>query len=291
MSEPLGIIAGKGRLPIALARGMRDAGHPVCGVGLDGYYSPEFAALCDHFKVASILQIGRWIKICKRHGVKQAVLAGTVEKVQLHDPWRLLRNIPDWRTIDIWYRRARHDKRSSVLLRTLADELTRSGVELIDSTKYIPDQLALEGRMTRNAPKNPEDIVFGWGILEQSVEWEIGQAISVRERDVIGVEAIEGTDRLIMRSGELCRRGGWTLLKTASRNHDMRTDVPTIGLKTIELLAEQGASCLAVGAGRAILLDRPRVLEAAEKAGIAIVGIGPNGPEASLSVKADTQGG
>ena len=88
-------------------------------------------------------------------------------------------------------------------------------------------------------------------------------------------------------TGALCRRGGWTLLKTASRDHDMRADVPTIGLRTIEMLAEHGAGCLAVGAGRAILLDRPRVLEAADRAGIAIVGIGPDGPEASLGRKAE----
>jgi DUF1009 family protein len=291
MAETLGIIAGRGRLPIVIAEGMRASGHRICGVGLDGFHDPGFAELCDEFKVAGILQIGRWIRHCKRHGARRAVIAGTVEKVQLHDPWRLLRNIPDWRTIDIWYRRARHDKRSSVLLRTLADELTRSGVELIDSTSHIPDHLALEGVMTRNAPSHPEDIVFGWSILEQSVEWEIGQAITVRERDVIGVEAIEGTDRLIERSGGLCRRGGWTLLKTASRDHDMRADVPTIGLQTIEMLAKHGANCLAVGAGRTILLERPKVIEAAEAAGIALVGIGDSGPEAALSLRAGTHGG
>ena len=291
MAETLGIIAGKGRLPVVIAEGMRAAGHRVCGVGLKDFHDPEFREACDDFKEAGVLQIGRWIRLCRRHGARQAVLAGTVEKVRMHDPWRVLRNIPDWRTIDIWYRRLRHDKRSSILLRTVADELTRSGVELIDSTKYIPDHLALEGVMTRNEPAHPGDIVFGWGILEQSVEWEIGQAITVRELDVIGVEAIEGTDRLIERSGGLCPRGGWTLLKTASREHDMRADVPTIGLNTIEMLARHGANCLAVGAGRTILLDRPKVIEAAERAGIAIVGVGASGPDAALSTRPGTTGG
>ena len=291
MPEPLGIIAGRGRLPVVIAQGMREAGHEVVGIGLSGFYSPEFRDCCDRFHVAGMLQIGRWIRCCRRAGVTRAVLVGTVEKIHAHNPVRVLRNLPDWRTIDIWYRRLRHDRRSSVLLRTVADEITRSGVELIDTTRHIPDHLALEGVMTRNQPADPGDIVFGWSILEQSVEWEIGQAITVKERDVIGVEAIEGTDRLIERTGGLCRRGGWTLLKTASREHDMRADVPTIGLKTIEMLKQHGAKCLAVGAGRTILLDRPKVLEAAERAGIAIVGVGEDGAEAAIGKRAGSSRG
>lgn len=291
MSQPLGIIAGKGRLPVIIAEGMRSAGHEVCGVGLYGHYDPEFQTHCDHFGVAGVLQIGRWLRLCKRFGAHQAVLVGTVEKSRMHDPLRLFRQIPDWRTLDIWYRRIRHDKRSSALLRSVAEEMERSGVELIDSTKHIPDHLALEGVMTRTQPPHETDVTFGWRILEQSVEWEIGQAIAVRERDVIAVEAVEGTDRLIQRTSELCPRGGWTLLKTASRNHDMRTDVPTVGIKTIEMLREHGARCLAIGAGRVILIDRPLVIEAADRAKIAIVGIGADGPEAAMRHHPGASGG
>jgi DUF1009 family protein len=95
----------------------------------------------------------------------------------------------------------------------------------------------------------------------------------VRDRDVIAVEAVEGTDAMIARSGELCRARGWTLLKTARPGHDMRADVPTIGVQTIESLAKAGAGCVAVGAGRVILVDRPAVLAAADRAGIAVVGV------------------
>ena len=290
MSEPLGIIAGKGRLPVVIAEGMRAQGHEVCGVGLYGHYDPELPGLCDHFAVAGVLQIGRWLKLCKRFGAAQAVLVGTVEKSRMHDPLRLFRQIPDWRTMDIWYRRIRHDKRSSMLLRTIAEEMQRSGVELIDSTKHIPDHLALEGVMTRTRVPYPTDITFGWSILRKSVELEIGQAITVRERDVIAVEAVEGTDRLIERTTDLCPRGGWALLKTASENHDMRTDVPTIGLNTISMLKKHGAKCLAVGAGRVIIIDRNLVIDAADRAGIAIVGIGPDGPEAALERTARNTG-
>ena len=95
----------------------------------------------------------------------------------------------------------------------------------------------------------------------------------MRERDVIAVEAVEGTSALIERAGKLCKAKGWTLLKTASASHDMRADVPTIGVETIEQLSNAGAGCIALGAGRVILIDKPKVLEAAEKAKIAIVGV------------------
>ena len=279
MAEPIGIIAGGGRLPMVIAEGMRAAGREVCVVGLRGHCSKDVLEMADRCTTAGTLRISSWIRACQRFNVREAVLVGRVDKAAMHVPFRLIRNIPDLRTIDIWYRRLRHDKRSANLLRVVADELSSKGITLIDSTTYIPDHMATTGVLT-DKPVPPailEDVRFGWSILLQTVELEIGQAITVRERDVVGVEAVEGTDRLIDRTRELCPRGNWTLLKTASRNHDMRTDVPTIGLQTIEKLAACGGSCLAVGSGRVILLDKPQVIEAANRAGITIIGIDENG--------------
>jgi hypothetical protein len=222
------------------------------------------------------LRLGRWVRKLQKSGARKAIVVGRVDKGRMHDPLRLFRQIPDLRAALIWYRHLRHDKRSSVVLGALADELERGGITLIDSTTYIPEHMATAGVMTKRSPTQAEaaDLEFGWRILKDTVELEIGQAISVRERDVIGVEAVEGTDRLIERTGELCPRKGWTLLKTASNEHDMRSDVPTVGMNTIAKMAKHGATCLAVGAGRVILLDRPQVLEAAERAGITVVGVG-----------------
>jgi len=102
---------------------------------------------------------------------------------------------------------------------------------------------------------------------------DIGQSMALREGDVIAVEALEGTTGMISRAGQLCRRSGWTLLKTASNHHDRRSDVPTIGVQTIEELSAAGAGCVAIGSGRVILIDRPAVLAAADKASIAVVGV------------------
>ncbi len=278
MTARVGIIAGQGTLPFLVARGMRAAGREVFCVGLRGQFEPTLRGECDRFHEAGVLQLGRWIRLFRRAGVTEVTMVGRVSKKRMHDPWmalRALRDMPDWRTANLWFRKLRHDRRSATLLRAVADDLATEGVVLIDSTRYIPEHLATEGPMGRVQPdaRALADIAFGWPLLEKVGGLDIGQAISVRERDVIAVEAVEGTDAMIRRSGELCRARGWTLLKTARPGHDMRADVPTIGVQTIEGLRAAGAGCVAVGVGRVILVDRPAVIAAADRAGIAIVGV------------------
>lgn len=274
-TDARGLIAGQGTLPLLVADGMRAAGHRVCCIGLRDQFDPGLRDRCDAFHTAGIAQIGRWIRLFRRANVCEAVMVGRVEKARMHDPMRLFRQLPDWRAINLWYRRLRHDRRNAVLLAAVADELEQAGITLLDSTAYIPDHLATPGRMGSIEPGAPHeaDIEFGWPLLTQAVELDIGQSIAVRDRDVIAVEAVEGTDAMIDRAGSLCRSKGWTLLKTAKRDHDRRADVPVIGVDTIERLAQRHAGCVALGAACVILVDKPRVLEAADRAGIAVVGV------------------
>ncbi|MBC04321.1 MAG: hypothetical protein CMJ34_13625 [Phycisphaerae bacterium] len=272
------IIAGQGELPGLCARGARAAGHRVLGLGLRGFHDPSFPSLCDEFKPVGFLRPGGWIRAARRAGCTDAVLIGRVGKDVMHKrgfKLEMLREIPDLYTIDLWYRKLRSDRRSSNLLRTLADDLAKRGLMLVDSTTYLPEHVATDGVLTERSPTPEEsgDIDFGWSLLNRVSELHIGQSMAVRQRDVICVEAVEGTDRMIGRAGELCPRGGWTLLKTAASDHDMRTDVPTVGVRTIENASAAGCSCIAVGSGRVILANRPDVIAAADKAGIAIVGI------------------
>jgi DUF1009 family protein len=274
-ARTIGLIAGQGALPVLVAQGIRAAGHRVACIGLADQYVPELPALCDDFAEAGVVRLGRWLRLARRFGVREAVMVGRVSKARMHDPLRFFRQLPDWRAIDLWYRKLRHDRRSATLLTVLADDLAKEGLVLIDSTTYIPDQMATEGVLTRRQPtaEQRSDIEFAWPLLRQVGALDIGQAIAVREKDVIAVEAVEGTDRMIERAGELCRRRGWTLVKTARPGHDMRADVPTIGVSTVERMHAAGGGCIAVGAGRVILVDRPAVLAAAERLGIAIVGV------------------
>ncbi len=272
----LGLIAGAGRLPVLVAEGMKAAGARVCGVGLREHYDPVLQTHCDVFEVAGVYRLGRWIKILRRHGVGQAVVAGRVAKVRMHDPFRVVRQMPDWRAGKVWYRRLRDDRRSATILAAVADELRDSGITLIDSTTYITDHLAGEGLLTRvnTQPEHEADISQGWPVLERVVELDIGQSIAVCHGKVIAVESLEGTDAMIERAGRLNGEGSWTLLKAPPDEHDMRFDVPAIGPCTIEQMSSAGAGCVAVRSGRVIMIDKPKVLEAADRAGIAIVGIG-----------------
>lgn len=275
MSKPLGIIAGAGRLPVLEAQGARAAGRQVVCVGFAGHHDADLPDHCDRFARAGYLQMGRWVRLLRKWGADEAVMIGRVAKQNMYNPLHLLAQLPDLRTIRVWYRDCRHDRRSQTLLTAVADELFRSGIELIDTTRYIPEHLAESGVMTRHKPTAAQeaDIALGWPVLMRMNDLEIGQAIAVKDRDIIAVEAMEGTDRMIARAGELCRGKGWTLLKAAGPGKDMRFDVPTVGVQTIENLQAAGATCLAVSAGVVILAEKDRVIAAADAAGIAIVGM------------------
>ncbi len=271
----IGLIAGQGMLPVIVAQGIRAAGRRVCCIGLRDQFSAELPQYCDEFAVAGYLQLGRWIRLARRFEVRETVMVGRVSKARMHDPLRLFRQLPDLRALTLWYRTLRHDHRSATLLTALANNLAKDGLVLIDSTTFIPESLAVDGVMTRRAPtaEQASDIAFAWPLVRTLGDLDIGQALAVREKDIIAVEAVEGTDAMIARAGQLCRKKGWTLLKTARRDHDMRADVPTIGVSTIEGLHAAGGGCIALGVGRVILVDRPAVIALADKLGIVVVGV------------------
>ncbi|MCH2134521.1 MAG: UDP-2,3-diacylglucosamine diphosphatase LpxI [Phycisphaerales bacterium] len=278
-SRPIGLIAGEGRLPVVVAEGMQAAGRPVACVAFRGHADDDLESCCDRYRTVGLYRMGQWLRTLKRWGATEAVMVGRVSKARMHDPLRLVRQIPDLRSALLWYRRLRHDRRNATVLAAIADELDRGGIRLLDSTTFIEDHLASEGVLGRTQPTDLQkaDIAFGWPLLTRTVDMDIGQSIAVREGDVIAVEALEGTTGMIERAGGLCRRSGWTLLKTARKDHDRRADVPTIGVQTITELAAAGAGCIAIGTGQVILIDRPAVVEAADRAGIAIVGIADDG--------------
>ncbi len=272
----IGLIAGGGQLPVIIARSLRSTGHPIHCLGLSGQWEPELPTLCSSFREVGVLRVGSWGKLLGRMGVRHAIMVGKVDKAKLmHDPFRAVRNIPDLRTIIGYYKYMRKDARSHALLNAIAEELDRNGVALLDSTSPISEELSTPGVMTRRQPTAMQraDFEFAWPMLMQIMRLDIGQAVAVRELDIIAVEAVEGTDRMIQRAGQLCRAKGWTLCKGSRPGHDRRSDVPTIGVRTIENLHAAGAGCLALAAGDCIMIDKKRVIDAADALNVAIVGI------------------
>ena len=276
---PLGLIAGEGVFPLLVARGAKAAGRRVVCVGLAGNATPALAAECDQFHWVGISRLGRWIARLRAAGCEQAIMVGRVQKAKMYAPGAVFRYVPDVRTAKVWLTRLRHDKRPHAILHAIIDELSLAGITLIDSTTYTADQLATPGVMTRRQPTAEQwaDVRFGWDLCRQISGMDIGQSIAVRHRDVLAVEALEGTNAMIDRAGSLCRVGGWTLIKVANKHQDMRADVPSVGVTTVEKLAAGGAGCLVLEAGQTILLEKQKVLDLADKHRIAVVGYAGEG--------------
>jgi len=275
MPQVLGLIAGEGIFPHLVARGAKRAGQRVVCAALSGSAWDDLPSEVDEFKWVGTARLNQWIRYLKKHRVTEAIMVGRVLKTRMYSRWRYLRYIPDLRTARLWLTEVRKDRRPRAMLNLIARELASEGITLIDSTKYTQDQLVSAGVLTQRQPTaaQMQDANFGWMLCRRVSEMDIGQAIAVLAKDVIAVEALEGTNAMIQRAGELCKAGGWTLIKVANAEQDMRMDVPTIGVTTIEKLAEARAGCIVLQVGKTVLLEREKVLKLADKHGIAVIGL------------------
>ncbi len=268
----LGIIAGAGQFPFMVADGAKRAGCHVTIVGLKGFADPSIAAHADNFRWAGMTKMGRWLRIFKHQQIKNVILAGSVTKSTMYGRFRILRLLPDLTAARIWFLRLK-DKRNDAVLSAVADEFARHGIIMEECVKYSQQDMAPEGILTRGQPSEAQkrDVDFGWNIAKEMGRLDIGQSIAVKETEVVAVEAIEGTDRMIERAGALVRNGGWTMIKVAKPNQDMRFDVPTIGPDTIANLAKNGAKMLVIEAAKTVIVDRQETAAAADKAGIVLL--------------------
>jgi DUF1009 family protein len=275
--QPLGLIAGEGIFPLLVARGAKAAGRKVICAALAGSAWPQLREECDRFAWVGITRVGGWARLLRSAGCTEAIMVGRVSKSRMYDRWRYFRYIPDWTTAKLWLTRLRRDKSPQAILSAIADTLANNGITLIDSTAYTTDQLATAGVMTHRQPTESQwlDITAGWETCQSISRMDIGQSIAIFNRDVIAVEALEGTNAMIERAGALCKVGGWTLIKVANKQQDMRMDVPTIGTTTIEKVHEARGGCIVLEPGKTMLLEKKKVLELADRYKIAIVGYIP----------------
>ncbi|CAN5881035.1 UDP-2,3-diacylglucosamine diphosphatase LpxI [soil metagenome] len=275
-SPRIGLLAGSGRFPILFAEAARRQGFSVACVGIRYEAPDELRAICDAFETVGVTKLGRMIRTFRRWDVQEIVMAGKVTKNVMYTPLRFARLMPDYRMFRFWYGRLRDHKDDSILLGVIA-EFNRDGMSFQSALDYCPELLVNQGILTRRrpTPAELEDVRFGWRMAKEMGRLDIGQSVAVKELATIAVEAIEGTDRCIERAGSLCRSGGWTLVKVAKPQQDMRFDVPTVGVKTIESLHKAGARILAIEAGKTIVIDQPEVIALADRFGISIVALEP----------------
>jgi DUF1009 family protein len=271
--QAVGLLAAAGRFPLAVAEKARTLGRPVVCVAIRGLAPPELEPLVRRCYWTGIGRLGRAIRCFQREGVHDWMMAGKIEKTRyMNGRWGGWRHFPDWRFVRLWYRRLR-DKRDDSLLSAIVAEFESEGLHCRSALDLCPELLVSKAVLTRRQPTAAEwqDIEFGWDLAKEMGRLDVGQTVAVRELAVLAVEAIEGTDRAIARAGELCPRGGFTVVKVAKPQQDMRFDVPTVGLTTVESLRNAGGRVLAIEADKTILLDAAQTVALADRYGLSIV--------------------
>jgi DUF1009 family protein len=271
-NNTLGVIAGGGAMPLMVVDNAKRAGQRVVVIGLREWADPVLEEMADVFYWSAVSRLGRHLRLLLREQAYRAILAGSVKKSDMYGRFRILRNLPDLTTLKLWFWRV-PDKRTDSILGAVADVMAERGIHMENCVKYCMDAMAPEGVMTRLQPTaaQQKDVEFGWPIAKEMGRLDIGQSVAVKEQDVIAVEAIEGTDRMIQRAGQLCRHGGWMLIKVAKPNQDMRFDVPTVGPDTIENLRRNGAKMLVIEAEKTFIVDREKMLDLADRYGIVVL--------------------
>jgi DUF1009 family protein len=281
-AEPVGLLACAGRFPIVFAEKAREYGIPVTCVGVAGMADPALKSICTEYHTLRRASLGFLIRTFRRAGVCRWTMAGKFHKHLLYRPWRLYQLLPDWRMARFYFfRRRRANNDDSILLGLIA-EFRAAGLECVSALDLCPELLVRDGVLTRRRPTTAEerDIAIGWELAREMGRLDVGQSVMIRERAVLAVEAIEGTDRAILRAGELCGRTGFVVVKVAKPGQDMRFDVPTVGKQTIESMREAGAKVLAIEAGKTILLDEAETIALADRHGIAITALRAGSPGA-----------
>ena len=276
--EKIGLIAGNGKFPFLVLDAARSKGVQVVVAAIKEETSAEIE---QHGAAAvfwlSLGELSKLIETFKNAGVTQAIMAGQVKHKQIFSSIK-----PDWRLAKLLL--ALTTRNTDSLIGAVGKVLSDEGITLMSSTALLEPMLASEGVLTQRGPSDTEqtNITYGRAVAHHLARFDIGQTVVIAEAACIAVEAMEGTDAAIVRAGELMKSPslgqepstlsrGLTVVKVAKPNQDMRFDVPVVGLHTIETMKQAGASCLALDAGRCLMLDKEAVLAAANEGGICIV--------------------
>ena len=264
---PLGLIAGNGRFPFLVAEAARKRGRRIVLIRLKEETDPGLEALVDETHEVSLGQLGTCIAALKKAGAREAIMAGQVRHRQIFSGI-----VPDLTLMGVLARLA--FKNTDSLIGGVADALEREGIRLISSVELLRDQLADEGAMSGKKPSADEQkaIDYGVRIASELGRLDLGQTVVVKDRAVVALEAMEGTDEAIARGARIAGPGV-VVVKMAKPRQDMRFDVPVVGERTLQSLRDAKAAVLAVEAGKTLLLDKAAFLASAKQMGVVVVGV------------------
>lgn len=275
---PIALIAGEGKMPEIIIDEIHAEGRQVFLLAIYGSTPDALTKRVDDVLYLHITQLGKAIKECSKREVKELIMAGRVQHKSVYG-LSLLKM--DWTTLKLWW--SMPDKRADTLLGSIANAFAAKGIQLLNSVNYLRPRLAPEGLLTKTSPsqKTLDDIHFGITIAKEMGRLDIGQTVVVKDKAIVAIEAMEGTDDCIERAGKLAGNH-CVIIKMPKPNQDMRFDVPTIGVNTIQKLAKIKASAIAIEARRTLIIDEETIAEA-NKLGIVIISLPVDSTESTIS--------
>ena len=273
--ETIGILAGWGRYPVAVAEAIRRHGGRTAILSIRDHADAELEGLADAYGTVGVAEIGKAIDFFRQHGARRATMAGKIHKTKLFARGAWVRHLPDWTGLKTFWPHfvtRRRDNRDDSLLGAISAAFDAGGVTICPATDFAPELLATEGLIAGRplTATEAQDVAFGWRLAKELGRLDIGQTVVVKNRAPLAREAIEGTDECIRRAGRLCPAGGMVVVKVAKPQQDLRFDMPTIGVGTLQSLRAAGARVLAIEAGRTILVDADQLADFAVRSGISI---------------------
>lgn len=264
----IALIAGEGKFPLLFAQSAKMKGVFVTGFAFLKITDKKLKKYVDEIFWLNIGELNKLLELFKQNRIEKAIMAGKIPKVVLFNPGfkkdaginSLLDKVVD--------------KKDNSLLIAMADKLKERGIELLDSTTFLFHLLAISGTFTQREPTSSEweDIYFGRELAKRMGDLDIGQTVVVKDKAILAIEAIEGTDAAIRRGGKLAQKGA-VVVKMSSPRQDMRFDIPTVGPQTMRSLIKAKARVLAIEAGKTLIIDKQEVIKLADKKGIAVVAI------------------
>lgn len=264
--KTIGLIAGNNKYPFLFAKAAKERDIKVVAAGIRGDTSFLLRFLVNKFSWFKVGELNRLLDFFKQQGIKHVIMAGQVSQKNLFDDKVELDAVTQ-KLFD-----ALRDRKADTIFSAVAEKLKENDLKLIDSTFLLENYMAPQGTLTRRGPTIEEldDIEFGKQIAKSMGELDVGQTVVIKEKAIVAIEAMEGTDKCILRGGSIAQQGA-VIIKVSKPKQDQRFDIPVIGPQTIKTMLKCGASCLAIEAGRTLIIDRRTCLKLANKARISIV--------------------
>ncbi|MFN3966527.1 MAG: LpxI family protein [Endomicrobiia bacterium] len=268
--ENIGLITGKGNLPILLAKNIREnyKETKIFAIGFSGETNKKIKKYSDEFKIVPFGSFGKLVEYFKFKNVKKTLMAGLVNHRKLFD-----KNVKLDEHAKKIFENIKDNKADSILS-SIAEELEKNKIELMPMLDFIKSSIAEEGFLTKTQPDQLQiqDIEFGFEIAKELSKLDIGQTIVVKNKCIVAVESIEGTDLCLLRAGKLAKENT-VVLKIAKFHQDPRFDLPIIGPKTIKIMKRIKSKVLAIESGKTCIIDKEQTIKLADKYGISIVGL------------------